>query len=167
MKYASGIPLVFAAVALAAACGDDGPTAGALENDGTMSAMIGDTLPWSANLNVSATLEDGELLIQGLERTGKLVKLSIRDVTVDPQIADINRTVSFSFFTAATTGYAFFSESSSDNFTTTVSGGSGTVVLQRLTETRAEGTFTFIAARAEGDDPVRRLAQGKFDVRIR
>ena len=159
-----GVLLLGAAIA-AACCGDGGTGTGGT-SDGTMSAMIGDTLEWKANASVTAKLIDSVLEIEGVERSGKYLKLSIRGVGVDAANPDTDRMFTFAAFSAATTGFAFFSESQDDNFTTTSPGGSGTVTIMRMTATRAEGTFTFVAARPTGFDPVRRLAQGKFEVRL-
>ncbi|HKS05307.1 MAG TPA: hypothetical protein VJR92_03255 [Gemmatimonadaceae bacterium] len=151
--------------ALGAACGGDSPT-GAV-GAGTMSAMIGDTLPWRANLSISATLSaDSVLEIVGLERTGKYVKLNIRQVAVDTQAVNLSRVFDFTFANDETTGYAFFSEDTQNQFTTDNPGGSGRITISLLSPTQVQGTFSFIAARGAGFDPIRRLAQGRFNVRL-
>lgn len=158
--------LAFAgAAAVGAACNGGGPT-DALPGSGRMSAMIGDTLPWKANLTLKATLVDSVFELEGLERSGKFAKLSVRAVAIDTVNTTAVRQFVFSFTDAVTAGYALFSESSDDVFTTDVSGGSGRVTFTLLTDERAVGTFMFIASRPSGFDPIRRLASGVFDVRL-
>jgi hypothetical protein len=164
VRYVVSSALV-AAAAMGAACGGDSPTGSV--GAGSMSAMIGDTLPWRANLSISATLSpDSVLEIIGLERTGKYVKLNVRQVVIDPLTVDLQRVFEFNFSNDETTGYAFFSEDTQNQFTTDNPGGSGRITLSMLSPTQVQGTFTFIAARGVGFDPIRRFAQGRFNVRL-
>src|SRR5687767_6552905 len=100
-RYLGAIALAGAAALGAGCSGGDGPV-DALLSDGSMSAMIGDTMPWRANVLVSARLVDSVLEIQGLERSGKFVKISVRGIGVDTNNADVYLDLPFAAISAAT-----------------------------------------------------------------
>ena len=170
-RYAVSVAIAVV-VGVGAACSDS-PT-GALPGGGTMTAMIGDTLKWSANIGLNARItEDSVLEIEGVGRARgpdaqivSLVKLSIRQVVIDTLAVELDRVFTFTFANTVVAGYAFYSEGGGDDFATDNPGGSGRVTITRLTATHAEGTFSFTAPRDEGFDAVRRLALGKFSVRL-
>lgn len=164
---------VACSVALLTACGGDEAVGTSSAADGTMSATVADTGHWSASRSVVATFRYDELLITGTERSGRYVKLDIYGVTVNPDTTGPEQRVFVSWQPGAQTGFALYSEGPNDNFSTNTTGGTGTIVITRLTATRAVGTFTFVGVRAVTtssgpglDDLARRLSVGVFDVRL-
>lgn len=156
-----------------AACGDDGGTSVSPEADGTMSATVSDSGYWAATRSVVATLKNGILTISGTEISGRVVKLTLLGVTLNEANPDVSQTFNLTSTIAAQTGYALYSASANDNFNTTLTGGSGAVVVTHLTSTRAVGTFNFSGVRTVisgglgEQDQFRRLSGGLFDVRLR
>jgi hypothetical protein len=164
--------LAGSAVALLAACGGDDGTGTSPAADGTMSALVADTLNWSATRSVVASFRNGELTIIGTERSGRYVKLDLYSVTMNPDTTGLEQRFVVSW-SSAQAGFALYSEGPNDNFSTITTGGQGTIVITRLTATRAVGTFTFVGVRAVTtssgpglDDLTRRLSVGVFDVRL-
>ena len=159
--------------AVLAGCGGDATGASA-EADGTMTAHVADTGRWTADKSVIATLQGGELVMTGTSKRGPSVKITVDGVVRDPADPDKVQTFTLSGFSATAFGFATYSEGGINSFGTNTTGGSGTITITRLTETRAVGTFVFVAVRANivpggpgEQDLFRRLSEGTFDVRLR
>jgi hypothetical protein len=158
---------------LLAACGGDNGVGTSSEADGTMSATVGETLHWSSSRSVAATLRGDELVITGVERSGHSIKLDVFDVVMNPTNPDVEQRFVLTGMSSIPFGFAQYSEGASDNFATNTTGGSGTIVITRLTATRVVGTFTFVGVRVlitgsgpGQEDLFRRVSVGVFDVRL-
>jgi hypothetical protein len=140
--------------ALAAACGDDDDDGlGPDPTNGTMTASI-DGSAWNAGLTVAATYQGNTFGIGGTDGT--------RQITI--AVTDVTGTGTFDFGLGEA-GAAIIAQGS-ESWTTTLTGGSGTLTISSINATGASGTFSFTAMPTPGSGATsnRVVTNGTFSV---
>jgi hypothetical protein len=157
MRRATIAPLLFALLT-AVSCGDDTPTDTEDEPSGPGTGSIGAQVngqAWSASTR-SATHVNGTLTITGTDAAQRTVLVGIANVTAPGtfQLAQGNPNGAIA---SVIEGAAIWSSS--------LSGGSGTLTVSVLTATRVAGSFTFTGVPATASATgTRAVTAGQFDL---
>jgi hypothetical protein len=97
------------------------------------------------------------------------VTLQLYGIAPDAGAPDAVRSVSITDSTAVALGFAQYREGPNQVFTTVAPGGSGTITITHLSDSRVRGRFDFrgiAPGSAGGGEGLRNVVNGEFNVRI-
>lgn len=153
IKHVRGLAGSVVMALVVAGCGGD--SGGPSGSDGTMSASI-DGQAWNASLAVSATHSSNVLGIGGTDGNSRQINITIPNVT---STGTINLGLGSQAIAVVVT-------SPTEAWTSSMVGGSGSVVITELTASGAKGTFSFTGIRAQtgGGTTQKTVTNGQFDV---
>lgn len=141
-------------------CGDSTEPA---ELDGTMHAsIVGSSDPWDAEKTLTATMRHGNLVITGVESSTIEIVVTIYDAAVGSFTAVAGDPVP--------SVVATYGDARTFSYGSVRAGGTASATITELTDSRAVGTFAFMAAPVIPDlqgTPVYRIVNGTFNVRLR